>query len=268
VSRALPTVAFVGDESLVLQCASMARSAGHHVAAVASRRAEIRDQATSDGFFSVDSEALLEALLDAGADVLFSIANEFVLSDEVLAQVDMAINFHDGPLPDYAGLAVTTWSLFRGEAAHGVTWHAMTSEVDAGAIVCSERFEISSNETAFSLNARCYEAALNSFPTVLSRLTTQVGPFATQPDRSGAWFGRYQRPLVFLDPSKPAIELDRGIRALDLGSRIANRVGTVRLILGDEALAVGASEAGAFVRAAFGRRLDDRTRRSNHHRRG
>lgn len=237
------TIAFIGDEYLVLQCAAIGRSAGHSVAVVASRFAEIRDRAAEDDFNSIDPAGLEEFLTANHVDVLFSIANEFVLSAEVLAHVDLAVNFHDGPLPDYAGLAVTTWALFNGEPDHAITWHSMTPDVDAGDVVYSERFEISEWETAFSLNARCYEEGLKSFPLVLSLLGDDERCFDPQPNRVGKWFGRYQRPLAFLDPSKPATELARSVRALDLGPRIRNRVGTMRLVLADSNFAVGTCEA-------------------------
>jgi len=237
------SIAFIGDEYLVLQCASIARSAGHRVAVVASRFDQIRERATQDDFNSIDPAGLQEFLAADHVDVLFSIANEFVLPAELLAHVDLAINFHDGPLPDYAGLAVTTWALFNGENEHAITWHTMTPDVDAGDVVYSERFDISPAETAFSLNARCYEEGLTSFPRVLSLLGENDRGFDQQPNRVGEWFGRYQRPLAFLDPSKPAIELARSVRSLDLGPRIRNRVGTVRLVLADSALVVSTCEA-------------------------
>jgi natural product biosynthesis luciferase-like monooxygenase protein len=160
----------------------------------------------------------------------------------VLSEVGLAVNFHDGPLPEYAGLAVTSWSIFHGETEHAVTWHTMTAEVDAGEVVVTERFEIAPDETAFSLNARCYEHALDTFPHVLRAVAGVERVFTPQPDRPGSWFGRYQRPVAVVDPTQPAVELDRAVRALALGPRIRNRVGVVRLVVGDDVLVVGATD--------------------------
>ena len=66
-------------------------------------------------------------------DYLFSVVNMGLLAPEVLALPRrMAINYHDGPLPRYAGAHATSWAILRGERAHGVTWHEMTALVDAG----------------------------------------------------------------------------------------------------------------------------------------
>jgi len=239
---ALTSTVFVGDESLLIECATTARAAGADVVAISTRSAVARERAEAEGFIVLSSEELQIFLADRHVDVLFSIANEYVVSDDILTKVGMAVNFHDGPLPDYRGLAVTTWALFRGESQHAVTWHTMTSEVDAGEIVLAETFDLSPDETAFSLNARCYETALRTFPDVLRAVMSRRPMLTAQPDRPGEWFGRYQRPVAVLDPAKPAAEIDRAVRSLALGPRIRNRLGAVRWIVGDQALVITATE--------------------------
>ncbi|MDO9173224.1 MAG: formyltransferase family protein, partial [Actinomycetota bacterium] len=245
----MTSIAFIGDESLLIECATTARAAGASVVAVSTRSAVVRERAEIEGFRVIGSEDLLSFLVDHPVDVLFSIANEYVVSDDVIGRVRLAVNFHDGPLPDYKGLAVTTWALFHGEPRHAVTWHTMTTEVDAGEIVLAESFDIAPDETAFSLNARCYETALRTFPDVLQLVMSDQPALSAQADRPGKWFGRYQRPIVLLDPTTPAVELDRAVRALALGPRIRNRLGAVRWVVGDRALLVTATE----VVAASGR---------------
>ena len=237
-----PRLAFVGDESLVVQCAAVARAAGHPVVVVASRSEGVRRTAAEDAFHTLDPAELPSFLAAEKVDVLFSIANEFVVPDAILEQVAVGVNFHDGPLPDYAGLAVTTWALFNGETMHAVTWHEMTAEVDRGGIVLTQWFEITPDETAFSLNARCYQEAIETFPRVLGLVTGQDRPSAHQPDRSGSWYSRYRRPIVFIDPSKRAVDLNRAVRSVALGPRIRNRVGVARCIVGDQVMVIDSSE--------------------------
>ena len=230
---------FVGDESLLLQCVVIAREAGHHVAAISTRSDGVRRAALEQGIDVLQPSELAEFVSDHQVDVLFSIANERVLGREVIEGVGLAINFHDGPLPAYKGLAVTTWAIHNGETSHAVTWHTMTAEVDAGEIVAVESFAIDPAETAFSLNARCYEAALKSFPAVLEALHDRSA-FAPQDDAKGGWYGRYDRPVVLLEAQTSAAELERGVRALALGPRIRNRLGAVRWVVDDRAVVIGA----------------------------
>ena len=84
---------------------------------------------------------------------LFSIANLSVIPARILALPRLgAINFHDGPLPRYAGLHATTWAILNQETAHGVTWHEMREIVDTGAIFQQRIFALAPDETAFTLN--------------------------------------------------------------------------------------------------------------------
>ena len=182
------------------------------------------------------------------ADVLFSIANLRIVPGDVLARVGTAINFHDGPLPGYAGLNVTTWALLAGETEHAVTWHLMTDRVDGGDVVAVETFAIDDDETAFSLNARCYEAALASFPRVAAAIA--AGSLAGQPQPDGQHAHvRSLRPAgaAVRPRRRPAAEQVRAVRALDLGHRLRNTIGCVRLVAGD---------------AVSGHRAGDRRRRS------
>ena len=59
-------------------------------------------------------------------DYLFSVANLAMLPPSLLHAARLgAINFHDGPLPRFAGLNATSWALLSGATSHGITWHEM-----------------------------------------------------------------------------------------------------------------------------------------------
>ena len=58
-----------------------------------------------------------------------------MIPDPVLALAARgAINFHDGPLPRYAGLNAPVWAILNREPAHGVTWHLIEGGIDEGDI--------------------------------------------------------------------------------------------------------------------------------------
>jgi hypothetical protein len=134
-----------------------------------------------------------------------------------------------------------------GEREHGVTWHLMTADVDAGDVVAEERFPVAPDETAYSLNARCFEAALRSFPRVVAAIASGEVAASQQPAGESKRFGRHARPgsAALVDPRRSAPELVRAVRALDLGDRTANRLGRTRLVSDGRAWLVGAAaEAG------------------------
>ena len=234
--------AFIGDEPLLAQCAELATSAGLVVVAIATGDHRLMGWAHDEQVPVMSPEAgLAAALVEHRVDVLFSVANLRVLPADVLLSVPLAINFHDGPLPHYVGMHATSWALMAGEREHAVTWHLMTEAVDAGDVVTEERFAVAVDETAYSLNARCFEAALRSFPRVASAIASHDLVTHRQPAGDSQVFLRHTRPgsAALIDPRRRAEDMVRAVRALDLGDRTPNRLGRARLVAGDRAWLIG-----------------------------
>ncbi|HUD31043.1 MAG TPA: MupA/Atu3671 family FMN-dependent luciferase-like monooxygenase [Novosphingobium sp.] len=183
------------------------------------------------------------ALLDAGTggvDYLFSISNLTVLPAEVLALAARgAINFHDGPLPERAGLNTPVWALLEGAERHGVTWHLMTGAVDEGAVLAADAFEIAAEETALSLNTRCFEAGLRCFAAMVDDLDAAVTAAVPQDRAPDRMYTRASRPeaAATIDWNRPAEDIAMLVRALDFGL-YANPVGTAKALLGERLLLV------------------------------
>ncbi len=78
---------------------------------------------------------------------------------------------------------VTTWALINGEPEHGISWHWMTKEIDAGGVLKEKRFPVASDETAVTLNSKCYEAGFDAFRSLLTDLEQGTD---TQPSADGA----------------------------------------------------------------------------------
>jgi natural product biosynthesis luciferase-like monooxygenase protein len=241
---------FVGDEALVVQCAEIAQAAGLEIVALATHNAQAQAWAEEQGVPCLDSQGDLAAQFDAqlgpdAFDVLFSVAYLRMVPDRVLDMARIAINFHDGPLPAYAGLNVTSWALLNEEPQHGITWHLMTSGIDEGEIVVAESFAVSPTDTAYELNAHCYEAALRTFPLIAQGIARGELLVSPQPEGERVVYYRHQRPAsaTIVDPSRPAEDTIRYFRALDVGVRQRHSLGAIRLVLGDEALVVEQCEA-------------------------
>jgi natural product biosynthesis luciferase-like monooxygenase protein len=236
---------FVGDGSLLIQCAEAYCSAGHKLLTVASHTEAILAWAAKRNITAIRLEA--DASLDLAElefDYLFSIAYLHVLPASVIARpLKLAINFHDALLPRYAGLNAPAWALMAQEMAHGITWHEMTPAVDAGRIVRQTRLEIAPGETALSLNTKCYEAGLASFLSILEDLGRGDLPL-TEQRGTRTYFGARQRPalLATLDFSRPAQELEALVRALDFGA-YPNLLACPKLYLGDKVLYVRSAHA-------------------------
>ena len=186
----------IGNESLVIQCGDILRARGHAIAVVVTRNPEVRAWATGHGLPVVEAGAgLAERLGPVGFDWLFSIANLSIVPEAVIARAAKgAINFHDGPLPRYAGLNAPVWAILNREPHHGVTWHMIEGGIDEGDIVEQRTFEIAPDETALTLNTRCYAAAIDSFAALVASIEAGGPARAPQDLAQRSYFARDARP--------------------------------------------------------------------------
>ena len=210
----------IGNESLLIQCAETALTRGNTIAAVVTHNPDIRSWAEGHGFPVIDTgKGLADRLQGLRFDWLLSIANLTIIPGSVLdLPAKGAINFHDGPLPRHAGLNAPVWALIEGETRHGITWHLIDKGVDQGDILVSRGFDITPGDTALTLNAKAYTAAIESFDSLLDQLEGDLKP-VPQDLSQRSYHARNDRPLGYgvLDFSRPATDLERLVRALDHG---------------------------------------------------
>ncbi|MGC7096119.1 formyltransferase family protein [Amycolatopsis lurida] len=226
----------IGWGALLVESAELLASRGHRVTGVVTRYPPALDWAREHG---VAVASRLDEL-PGRPDYLFSITNDVVLGPAELALPRrMAINLHSSLLPKYAGVHQTTWALLHGETEHGVTWHEMVAEVDAGRMLKQARFPVEPGDTTLALDVRCHEYALLSLKELLDDLEADaLTPIVQDPAERTYFPARRLFPdggLVTRD--RTAAELDRWCRAGEFG-RFDNRFGRPRLVVGDEAFLV------------------------------
>lgn len=210
----------IGAESLLIECGVMLLERGHRISAIVSEQSSVRNWATERGIRTLASPAELPSADIAPFDILFSITNMSVLEADVLALPRRAaINFHDGPLPEYAGLNTPIQALLNGEQHHAITWHLMTEQVDGGDILVERAFAIDPDETAFSINTKCFGAAIESFAEVLHRIGEERIEGSPQAARSGRYYRKRDRPdcATTIRWNSPAQAISLFVRALDFG---------------------------------------------------
>src|SRR6185295_11816295 len=184
----------IGGDALLTACGEVLLAGGHDVVGVISDAPEVVQWARSKQLGVIDPGSSYVAALRAKPfDYLFSIANLSVIPADALACARKdAINFHEGPLPGYAGVSTPVWALVNGETSWGITWHRMTTDVDAGAILLGKTFAIAPGETTLSLNRKCFAAALETFPELIASLA--AGDARPRPQgRTERYYGKHQR---------------------------------------------------------------------------
>ena len=225
----------IGTETLLVECAQILRQHRHEIVAVVAPSGPAADWARRAGVPHFRQHGDLDGQELGPIDYLFSITNLAILPAELLALPRRAaINFHDGPLPAYAGVNTPAWALMAGEERHGVTWHLMTDKVDGGDILASETIDIEPGESAVSLNTKCFEAGIRSFAELAQGLAAGTQLRRPQPGPVQRWFGRTDRPeaAATIDWSQPAEAIVRLVGALDFGG-YDNPLGAPKALIGD-----------------------------------
>lgn len=245
--------ALIGEGNLLIECGQLLRISGLRIQGVISDDPLVVRWATGlqIPITGTDPDGIA-CLQEPPIDYLFSIDNPRFLSADILRLPRIAaINYHNGPLPRYAGLNAPSWALFNGEKTYGITWHKMDSKIDSGDIVKQHVFAVDSNETALSLNLKCCEECISAFTEILPELAR--GACVSRPQDSGlrTYCPGARRPPLggILDWSRSGEECEALARGLDFG-RLFNPLllpkiwtGTEYFVASEVRLADAAAEA-------------------------
>lgn len=235
------TCFLMGDKSRLIQCGEILLQKGHQICGIISASLAVNHWAKEKNLRQISPKADIVGILKQEPfDLFFSIDNFYKVPNEILTLPQIyAINFHDAPLPRYAGNNATNWALMNQETMHGITWHVMTDVIDAGDILKQKTFPISDEETALTLNAKCYEKSIEGFTELIDELAENRVKPVLQCLEKRTFFPRWKRPRAagMIDWNHSADQIYAMFRALDFGS-YPNPLGLPKLFLGDQAVIV------------------------------
>lgn len=211
----------IGSGGLLINCVKHLIVNGDQVQGIISSDEEVKKFAAENNinvtpYYELDN--LTEEIRTC--DYFFSIINPMPLSDEcILLPNKFSINFHDAPLPYYAGLNATSWAILNNETMHGVTWHVMDSQIDAGDILQQIHFPIVAGETALSLNLKCYSYGFEAFKKLTQDLRKGTISPVKQNLSERTYFSGVKKPeywgFVYWEDS--ALKIEKLFRALYFG---------------------------------------------------
>jgi len=234
----------IGAGTLPIQCAEILLTHGHEVRGIISADSSVIRWSVENRIPHIKpTDDIIAFLSRQPFDYLFSVVNEFILPSEVFELPrKSSINYHDAPLPRYAGTHATSWAIMNMEKRHGVTWHLVSDVVDAGDILKQREVEIAEGDTAFSLNTKCYEAAIFSFTELIEDLSRGQAVAKRQDLSERTFFARFKRPAAagVIRWNSAAEEIDALVRALDFGPH-PNPLGSARLVIEKEFIIVSGS---------------------------
>jgi methionyl-tRNA formyltransferase len=156
----------------------------------------------------------LEQLQDWIPDLIVVAAFGQILRQNVLDLPNYGcLNIHASLLPRHRGAAPIQAAILAGDAETGITIMKMDAGLDTGPMLRQRAIPIDADETGGSLFEKLSklggELLLETIPDYISGKLTPV----PQPAAGATYFGMIKKEDGLLDFEKPAVELERRIRA-------------------------------------------------------
>jgi methionyl-tRNA formyltransferase len=160
--------------------------------------------------------AAIEQIRFLRPEIIAVMAYGQILPREILQIPSVAcLNLHASLLPRHRGAAPIQASIESGDRVTGITVMHMAEGLDTGDILLKKQVPIRRRETGGSLHDRLAEIAPDAFFEALRLLKLGMAPRIPQEEREATYAPKLTREHGELDWSKPAIELERTIRAMN-----------------------------------------------------
>jgi methionyl-tRNA formyltransferase len=166
---------------------------------------------------SVNDEQAQDLIADARPEVVVVCAYGGLIGERLLSAHEI-LNVHPSLLPRWRGAAPIERAIMAGDEVTGVSIMRVTASLDAGP-VCAQRSEqIAADDTYGSLAKRLAELG----GELLVETLDSSPPCREQDDSLATYAEKISPEDRLLDPSRPAIELERRVRALEphVGTRV------------------------------------------------
>jgi methionyl-tRNA formyltransferase len=158
-----------------------------------------------------------DALRALQPDVMVVVAYGLLLPRSVLAIPHYGCwNVHASLLPRWRGAAPIQRAIEAGDAETGVCLMQMEAGLDTGPVLLEQRIPIGANETGGQLHDRLAELGAQVLSDGLGLLRVGLRPAPKPQPEAGATYARkLDKAEARLDWSRPAIELERKVRAFN-----------------------------------------------------
>ena len=221
---------FAGTPEFAAQALRALLAAGHQVALVLTQpdrpagrgmslqASPVKQVALAAGIEVFQPPTLRDAEAQArvaavGADAMVVAAYGLILPQVVLDMPRLGcINIHASLLPRWRGAAPIQRALLAGDAETGVCIMQMEAGLDTGPVLLRGAFPIEATDTTASLHDRLAGLGARLCVALLGKLPL---PAEAQPAEGVTYAHKIEKAEAVIDWTKPAIELDRHIRAFN-----------------------------------------------------
>jgi methionyl-tRNA formyltransferase len=190
---------------------------------------------------TVNDEAVLRSIEAAVPEAVCVCAYGALITEPLLSRFDM-LNVHPSLLPRWRGAAPIERAIMAGDEQTGVSIMQLTAGLDSGPVCLQASEPIRPDDTYGSLAARLEELGAD----LLIRALDTAPPCLEQDESRATYADKVGPEDRELDPSRPASELERQVRALTphVGAHVLLADGTRLGVSAARVLAEGGPPAG------------------------
>jgi methionyl-tRNA formyltransferase len=189
---------------------------GRQLAASAVKQCALRHGLPVEQPATLRDAAAAARLSSWSADLMVVVAYGLLLPQSVLQAPRLGcVNIHASLLPRWRGAAPIQRAILAGDAASGITIMHMEEGLDTGPILLLRPEPIGARETAASLHDRLAAIGAEALLEALDAIASGRATPRAQPAEGATYAAKIRKEEALLDWSRPAVELDRQVRAFN-----------------------------------------------------
>lgn len=117
---------------------------------------------TGISYFDIQKKDVKDFLKEIKVPTLIiSAHNSYLFPKEIVKKDNLKIiNMHIALLPKYRGMNAPTWEIYEQQEYAGTTWHLVSEEIDAGAIIVQKKFRIDRHDSAMTVLRKSFDLGI------------------------------------------------------------------------------------------------------------
>lgn len=160
-------------------------------------------------------EEYVKILKNIAPDLIVVAAYGQILSQEILDIPKYGcVNIHASLLPKYRGASPIEASIMNGDEKTGITIMYMAKGLDTGDIITAGDMPIEVYDTTESLTEKLSQLGAELIVNVIPALENGTASRTPQTEEDSCYAGKLDKEMGRLDYTRPAVELERLIRAM------------------------------------------------------
>ena len=158
-----------------------------------------------------------------------------------------ALNIHASLLPRWRGAAPIQRALLAGDAETGISIMQMDAELDSGPLLAQHRLRIAEDDDTGTLHDKLAALGANAIVAALADVKAGRARSVPQPVDGVTYAHKIDKRDTRLDWSRPAVELERAVRAFRPSPGATTRLDGEALKLWRARLAPGGGAPGCLI---------------------